>query len=367
MALTGLLSLLGSQPWLQRHLRNLATPGARASLTLNPDHQPLYLAAIWQLQQRPVVVIAPRLDDARRLHDQLQAYLGDDAPVFLLPEPEVLPFERLAVDARTNNQRLAALASLAAATDDTDDASPPLAMAPLVVATVSSSLRLTIAPSLALGHHPEVDGLHRLVKGQRVPSMDAMLTAWVQLGYRREPQVESPGSFSLRGGILDVFPPNASLPYRIEFWDDEIDTIRQFDPETQRSIAEAHAVEIIAAAEQLTDLCDPTTFDERRGRIDLSPCSAPSVARFQDELGQLLTVPNPEPCLFTTVCSTLTPSLTIFPKMRSWSWTGRRVWPVKPRSKRPATNSNAPTARRAASCRMDSPPPALTGSPSKAG
>ena len=298
MALTGLLSLLGSQPWLQRHLRNLATPGARASLTLNPDHQPLYLAAIWQLQQRPVVVIAPRLDDARRLHDQLQAYLGDDAPVFLLPEPEVLPFERLAVDARTNNQRLAALASLAAATDDTDDASPPLAMAPLVVATVSSSLRLTIAPSLALGHHPEVDELHRLVKGQRVPSMDAMLTAWVQLGYRREPQVESPGSFSLRGGILDVFPPNASLPYRIEFWDDEIDTIRQFDPETQRSIAEAHAVEIIAAAEQLTDLCDPTTFDERRGRIDLSPCSAPSVARFQDELGQLLTVPNPETLSF---------------------------------------------------------------------
>ena len=101
MALTGLLSLLGSQPWLQRHLRNLDSPGARASLTLNPDHNPLYLAAICQLQQRPVVVISPRLDDARRLYDQLQAYLGDDAPVFLLPEPEVLAVRAAGpVDAR---------------------------------------------------------------------------------------------------------------------------------------------------------------------------------------------------------------------------------------------------------------------------
>ena len=112
--------------------------------------------------------------------------------------------------------------------ENADDTPPPL-----VVATVSSALRLTIAPNLALGHHPDAYGLHTLVKGQRVPSMDAMLTAWVELGYRREPQVESPGSFSLRGGILDVFPPNADVPYRIEFWDDEIDTIRQFDPETQ--------------------------------------------------------------------------------------------------------------------------------------
>ena len=292
MPLTGLLSLLGSQPWLQRHLRNLAQPDARGTLTLEPDHQPLYLAAVRQLQKRPVVVIVPRLDDARRLHDQLLAYLGDDAPVYLLPEPEVLPFERLAVDARTSNQRLTALASLAAAEDDGGD-NPPL-----VVASVSAALRLTLPPELALGHHPEIGENHTLVKGQRVPSMDSMLTAWVELGYRREPQVETPGSFSLRGGILDVYPTNAALPYRIEMWDDEIDTIRQFDPETQRSVGDADAVQIIAAAEQLTDLCDPAKFDQRRGRIDLSPCAPPSVARFQEELSELLTAPNRETVSF---------------------------------------------------------------------
>ena len=52
-----------------------------------------------------MLVITPRPDDARRLHDHLLTYLGEDCPVLLLPEPEVLPYERLAVDANTGNQR----------------------------------------------------------------------------------------------------------------------------------------------------------------------------------------------------------------------------------------------------------------------
>ena len=293
MALTGLLSLLNSQPWLQRHLRNFARHNPQASLTVNADHQPVYLASLWSAgggRQRPVVVITPRLDDARRLHDQLLTYLGDDAPIFLLPEPEVLPFERLAVDSRTGAQRLAALAALANAALGPDDATPPL-----IIASVSAALRFTIPPSLTLGCHPnDARSGQPLVKGARISSIDDTLAAWVQLGYRREPQVESPGSFSLRGGILDVFPPNVSLPCRIELWDDEIDTIRLFDPETQRSIDTADALHVIAAAEQLTALCDPVAFEQRRSRIDLSSCSPPTVARFQEELSQLLTAPDPE-------------------------------------------------------------------------
>ena len=57
-------------------------------------------------------MLTPRAEDSRRLHDQLVTYAGESAPVYLLPEPEVLPFERLAVDARTVNQRLVALSSL---------------------------------------------------------------------------------------------------------------------------------------------------------------------------------------------------------------------------------------------------------------
>ena len=283
---------MGSQPWMRRHLRNLDRSRAQATFAVDADHQPVYVGSLWHLQQRSVLVVTPRLEDARRLHDQLLTYLGDAAPVWLLPEPEVLPFERLAVDTRTGNQRLSALASLAAARAGASETPP------LVVATVASALRLTLPPGITLSSHPDNEGTRRLQPGHRIPSMDALLEAWVQLGYRREPQVETPGTFSLRGGILDVFPPNAELPYRVELWDDEVDTIRMFDPETQRSIEDADSVTIIAAREQLPELCDRPSHEERRSRIDLSSCDGPTVARFQEELSELLTSPDLETLSF---------------------------------------------------------------------
>ena len=293
MALTGLLSLFAAQPRMRRHLRNLERAGAAGSLAMDGEHQAVYVGALWQLRQRPVVVITPRLEDARRLHDQLVEYLGEDAPVHLLPEPEVLPFERLAVDARTGNQRLSALAALASYENTGAEGAIPL-----VVTSLASALRLTLPPELAVGRHPAVTDAHELTKGQSIGSMDALLAGWIELGYQREPQVENPGTFSLRGGILDVFPTNAGLPYRVEMWDDEVDTIRRFDPETQRSVGDAMNVALVAAREQLPELCDPTWFDERRSKIDLSACNGGAVTRFQEELAHLLTEPNPETLAF---------------------------------------------------------------------
>ena len=293
MALTGLLSLFATQPRMRRHLRNVDRPGPSGPLAIDGDHQAVYVGALWQLQQRPVVVITPRLEDARRLHDQLLEYLGDEAPVHLLPEPEVLAFERLAVDARTGNQRLSALVALASY-----DASSANGAIPLVVTSLASALRLTLPPEVATGRHPAVNNAHELTRGQRIGSVDSLLAAWVELGYQREPQVEIPGTFSLRGGILDVFPTDAGLPYRVELWDDEIDTIRRFDPETQRSVGDADRISIVAAREQLPELSDAAWFDERRARIDLSACNGGTIARFQEELAHLLTEPNPETLAF---------------------------------------------------------------------
>ena len=293
MALTGLLSLFAAQPGMRQHLRNLERPDAFGSLAIDGDHQAVYVGALWQLQRRPVVVITPRLEDARRLHDQLLEYLGDEAPAHLLPEPEVLPFERLAVDARTGNQRLCALAALAGYDGTEADGAIPL-----VVTSLASALRYTLPPQLAVGRHPTVQDAHELTRGKRVGSIDGLLAAWVELGYQREPQVEIPGTFSLRGGILDVFPTDADLPYRVELWDDEIDTIRRFDPETQRSVGDAERVAMVAAREQLPGLGDPAWFDERRRAIDLSACNGGTITRFQEELAHLLTEPNPETLAF---------------------------------------------------------------------
>ena len=70
-----------------------------------------------------------------------------------------------------------------------------------------------------------------------------------ELGYIREAQVEQPGQFAVRGGIIDVFPLTESTPYRIELWDDEVDTIRAFDAESQRSVENVFMLAIYPAQE----------------------------------------------------------------------------------------------------------------------
>jgi transcription-repair coupling factor (superfamily II helicase) len=75
----------------------------------------------------------------------------------------------------------------------------------------------------------------------------------VHLGYERQGQVEGPGEFAVRGGIIDVFPPTEECPYRIELWGDEIDSIRSFDVDSQRSIERMDSISIYPAAEMILD------------------------------------------------------------------------------------------------------------------
>ena len=79
--------------------------------------------------------------------------------------------------------------------------------------------------------------------------MDETVACLVNMGYVRQPQVEAPGDFSVRGGIIDVFPVTEDCPYRIELWGDEVDTIRSFDIESQRSIENVKEFRIFPASE----------------------------------------------------------------------------------------------------------------------
>ena len=113
MPLTGILSVLDQHPLFLQHLKGIAGSPSATPISLRQGARPAFIGALRQRRNRPMLVISPRPEDARRLHDQLLTYLGETQALHLLPEPEVLPFERLAVDAGTSNQRLAALAALA--------------------------------------------------------------------------------------------------------------------------------------------------------------------------------------------------------------------------------------------------------------
>lgn len=89
----------------------------------------------------------------------------------------------------------------------------------------------------------------RVIREQDIVDIDELAGHLVSTGYERQYQVESPGQFSIRGGIIDIFPVTEESPFRIELWDNEADTIRSFDAESQRSIERTGIVEIFPASE----------------------------------------------------------------------------------------------------------------------
>lgn len=296
MSLKGVLSAISNHPEYRRNLKLTADSAEPPQITVRQGGRPAYIAALWLHRQAPHLVITPRSEDARRLHDQLLTYLGDHLPVYLLPEPEVLPYERLAVDAHTSNQRLAALAALAASGLPLNGES---ASNPLVVTSVGAALHKTLSLSIMAGTNvvPGQSDPYRVYVGEKI-SLNGLLAQWVALGYRNEPLVEAPGGFSHRGGIIDVYPPHADLPYRIELWDDEIDTIRTFDPYTQRSVRSVEEVHLIPAREQLPGLIDRTAVEQIIAQIDLTGCTAEVRERIDDEMASLFTAPSLESLSF---------------------------------------------------------------------
>ena len=270
MTLKGLFPLLKARPAYRRLTEDLASH-RRASTSVTVGGNPLLLASLWQDLQRTMLVVTPRPDDARRLHDQLVLYLGEEAPVLLLPEPDVLPFERMAADAATNNQRLMALDTLVNASQD---------QPPVVVSSLAAAIRKTLSKETF------ITCSHTLAVGQRIRLGD-LTSQWVNMGYRREESVEIPGTFSLRGGIVDIFAPNSPLPARLDLVGNEIESLNLFDPSTQRSVQSVDATRIVPAQEILPLHANRQRVSELIAQMNFSDCTTEVHDRIQDDLAAL--------------------------------------------------------------------------------
>lgn len=184
--------------------------------------RPALLTALQTDLQRPILFITARADRARVLAEQIQTWAEQPGAIYSFPNPDSLPFEKVAWSAETTQSRLAALYALI----DYKQRQTTAARAPIIVTSARAIMRHTLPPADFVTMLLEV--------GQRL-SLNQVIEQWLALGYQPEEVVELPGSFSRRGGILDVFPPNRRMPVRIELFGDEIDSLRAFDPATQRS------------------------------------------------------------------------------------------------------------------------------------
>lgn len=182
----------------------------------------------------PAVFITAGRLDAEAVHDDLTTFAGEEDAV-LLPAWEVLPDDIMAPADDVVAERLDTLQKLGTALDE---GRPLCGVLPV---------RAFLQRVLRRKHLAERTLLLELGKEYVI---EDLLERLVKMGYEREVMVEQRGQMSVRGGIFDIFPISAELPYRIEFFGDEIESMRRFEPETQRSVDRAEQVRVLPRSEK---------------------------------------------------------------------------------------------------------------------
>jgi transcription-repair coupling factor (superfamily II helicase) len=211
------------------------------------------LAALHQDLDRPVLLITDRADHALSLFDELGFWV--QSPRYHFAEPNPLFYEQAAWGVTTRRERLQTLMALASY-------HLPFAQKPEVPPVFVTSAR-----SLMTRTMPRRDFLKackRLTTGQNVQP-DGLARSLVETGYQRVNTVLEPGQFSRRGGIMDVWTPAEKLPVRLDFFGDEIETIRRFDPASQRTVENLESILITPAREFIARDLDVDTLKSEKG------------------------------------------------------------------------------------------------------
>ncbi len=223
----------------KQHWGNL--PGAALSLAI---------AEAASAAKRFTLLLTADSQSAERLEQEL-GFFAPDLPVLHFPDWETLPYDLFSPHQDIISQRIASLYRL-----------PELSHGVLVVPITTALHRL--APTrFLLGSSLVLD------IGQKL-DVEQMRTRLEASGYRCVDTVYEHGEFAVRGALIDLFPMGSKLPYRIDLFDDEIETLRTFDPENQRSIDKVQSVRLLPAKEFPLQKDAVTRFKARfRERFDV--------------------------------------------------------------------------------------------------
>jgi transcription-repair coupling factor (superfamily II helicase) len=222
-AIRDLFGSLARHPAFQETLKTLGSGGRTTLSGLTNTAKALYTVLLWQALERPVLLVANGSKQAEGLLEAIDAFYrllvtgAKKNPPFLLPAFDVLPGQGLSPHAEICEERASGLWRLATG------------QVSIAVLPVASALMRAEPPEfyrqLAL----------TLAVGDEVPLED-LLRHLDSIGYERREPVEMAGQYSLRGGILDVFSPENAKPVRIDLFGDQIESMRRFEVESQRSV-----------------------------------------------------------------------------------------------------------------------------------
>ncbi|HKB62199.1 MAG TPA: CarD family transcriptional regulator, partial [Burkholderiales bacterium] len=178
---------------------------------------------------RPAVVFCAQATEAQRLKDEI-AWFAPQLSVLLLPDWETLPYDHFSPHHDLVSERLATLYRIMR--EDFDVAIVPAATA----------LTRLGPPSFLAGHS-------FFLKTGEALDLDALRAQLALAGYSHVTQVVAPGEYCVRGGLVDLFPMGSALPYRLDLFDAEIESIRSFDADTQRTLYKVAEIRLLPARE----------------------------------------------------------------------------------------------------------------------
>jgi transcription-repair coupling factor (superfamily II helicase) len=230
----------------------LNQPRCRITLAGLAGSAPAYLLSrLLPESPHPFLIITPDPESAEELWRELRFFAGDTMEILHFPPWDTAPLEQASPHPDITGRRLYTLFRLMGGG------------VRVVVAPVASVLQ-KVLPRTLLGGVSQY-----LVAGEEV-EREALVEKLVRLGYANVPLVEDRGSFSVRGGIIDIFPPDMPLPLRIDFFGDFVDTIRTFDPLSQRSLRAQDELVILPSREVILTEDVLAGFVPRlKGRCDL--------------------------------------------------------------------------------------------------
>ncbi|WP_028400969.1 transcription-repair coupling factor [Ectobacillus panaciterrae] len=218
----------------------------------------LLLAALYKKTRRPQLVVTHNLFQAQKVYEDLVSLLGDK-DVFLYPVNELIASEIGVASPELKAQRIEVMNHLV----HHDSA--------VIVAPIAGLRRFLPSKELWARHQME------LKVGDDV-DLDQLARTLIDMGYERKSMVEAPGDFSIRGGIFDIYPLTEEMPIRVEFFDTEIDSIRMFSIEDQRSQDKVAFVSFGPAAEFIF-----TPEEMTKGTAKLEESLAATLKKVKDE------------------------------------------------------------------------------------
>ena len=239
MNVSGLLASLESIESYRTLRADLESGETPSPLGLSRAARPALLAALACDLQRPMLVVAGSVERAKTLAHSLRDWSPAAEHILRFLEPLTLFYERAPWTDDVIIGRLRVLSTLYS-----QSANSQTRHFPLIIASARALMQRTLPVRQFRA------SIHQLRVGQTL-DLERALSRWAGLGYEPVSVVESPGQFSHRGGILDIFPPADPLPARIELFGSQIESLRRFNPATQRSQERVGSVTITPAREAL--------------------------------------------------------------------------------------------------------------------